>query len=325
MQIIEKKPDLPPLDSIKVHEEELEPRHGHNVLKIVLILIVLAAVGFGVYYYYPALQKEAAVVRQLPVMQNSLAAVSGRMDAAEQKLQSWASDRDGLMERVQQVESRMSGTLHAARQQTRQLVAQAEQRMQAELDRRSAATDARLSQIEAGQQAERERLATLQAEVSSVRQGMTQQLAQARQETGRNLASLDQRVTDLDQQSDRSRSRLDALNRQLDREKVDFEVAKNHSRELTPGVSLGITKTDISHRRFSGWVWLMPDRRTLWVRNQNVQEPIIFYTRRDTRPRELVITNITRDSVAGFVLVPSKPGAAGEPGAAALSSAPAAQ
>jgi chaperonin cofactor prefoldin len=230
------------------------------------------------------------------------------------------------MERMQKVETRMGGTLRTARQQTRELVGQAEQRLQAELDRRSAATDARLSEIEAGQQAQQARLAKVQAEVSSVRQEMTQQLAQARQETGHDLASLGQRVTDLDQQTDQSRSRLDALHRQLDRQRTDFEVAKNHSRELAPGVSLGITKTNTSYRRFSGWVWLMPDRRTLWVRNQNVQEPVIFYHKKDSRPSELVITNITKDSVVGYLLMPAKPGSAGEPVAAAAPNlAPAAQ
>lgn len=320
------KPDLPPLNSIKVHEEELQPPRGHAVLKVVLVIIALAAAGFGVYYYYPALRKQGALVMQLPAMQNSLAAVSGRMDAAEQKLQSWTSDRDGLMERMQQVETKMSGALRAARRQTREIVGQAEQRLQAELDRRSAATDARLGQIEAGQQAEQARLAKLQAEVSSVQQEMTQQLAQARQETGRTLASLDQRVGDLDQQTGQSRSRLDALNRQLDRQRINFEVAKNHSRELAQGVSLGITKTNISYRRYSGWVWLLPDRRTLWVRNQSVQEPVIFYTKKDSRPRELVITNITKDSVVGYLLLPAGPAAAEEPAAAVPSnSAPAAQ
>ena len=68
-----------------------------------------------------------------------------------------------------------------------------------------------------------------------------------------------------------------------------------------------MTGTNTAYRRVNGWLWLMPDRRTVWIRGQNVQQPVIFYTQEDPRLRELVITHVTKNSVAGYVLLPAKP------------------
>ena len=46
----------------------------------------------------------------------------------------------------------------------------------------------------------------------------------------------------------------------------------------------------------------MPDRRTIWLRGQSAQEPLTFYGASDGRKRELVITQVTRDSVVGYLL-----------------------
>jgi hypothetical protein len=51
-------------------------------------------------------------------------------------------------------------------------------------------------------------------------------------------------------------------------------------------------------------MWLMPDRRTIWLKNQGAQEPIVFYGVKDGKKRELVITNVTKNSVTGYLLLP---------------------
>jgi hypothetical protein len=85
--------------------------------------------------------------------------------------------------------------------------------------------------------------------------------------------------------------------------KVRFEVVKSRSRELAPGISMGLTGTDVAGRRVDGWMWVMPDRRTIWLHHQSVLEPVVFY--RDGGKRELVITHIAANSVSGYLMVPS--------------------
>jgi sortase A len=83
--------------------------------------------------------------------------------------------------------------------------------------------------------------------------------------------------------------------------KVRFEVLKSHSRELVPGISMGLTRTDVAGRRLDGWMWVMPDRRTIRLRDHSAWEPVIFY--RDGGKRELVITNVATNSVSGYLIM----------------------
>jgi sortase A len=86
--------------------------------------------------------------------------------------------------------------------------------------------------------------------------------------------------------------------------RVHFEVIKDHSQQVSPGISLGLTGIEMAHRRVNGWIWVMPDRRTIWLRDQSAQEPVAFYGYLDGKRRELVITRVTTNSVIGYLLVP---------------------
>jgi hypothetical protein len=52
-------------------------------------------------------------------------------------------------------------------------------------------------------------------------------------------------------------------------------------------------------------MWIMPDRRTIWLKNQDAREPIVFYSRQDGKRRELLITSVSRSSVTGRLLLPA--------------------
>jgi len=85
--------------------------------------------------------------------------------------------------------------------------------------------------------------------------------------------------------------------------RVIFNVPMNHSRQLAPGISVGVTATDTGRQQMDGWMWLIPDRRTVWLRDQGIQSPRVFYGYKDGRRRELVITRVTPDSVMGYLIL----------------------
>lgn len=85
--------------------------------------------------------------------------------------------------------------------------------------------------------------------------------------------------------------------------KVRFEVVKSHSRQLVPGISIGLTDTDTADRSVDGWMWVMPDRRTIWLRELGTRDPLIFYGHRDGKKRELVISSVTNNSMTGYLIL----------------------
>ena len=94
------------------------------------------------------------------------------------------------------------------------------------------------------------------------------------------------------------------LNESRSRRRVTFEIGRDHSRQLAPGISMGVTGTDVASHRVDGWMWVMPDRRTIWLRDHSAYEPVIFYGRLDGKMHELVITSVARNSVRGYLLLP---------------------
>jgi chromosome segregation ATPase len=277
------------------------------VVKALLILALLGlAVAASKKYGYPDWKKYRDLLARVPGLEQSVTAVSSRMDAAEGHLRAWAGDRKKLDERMTKIENRLQENLRAARQQAQELGSQLQHRLQLDLHQRNEAMQARLREMESAQEADRARLARLQEEMAAVRRDTTQQIAAVRQETGSDAARLDQQLVALNQQVDRGRQDIDQLAHTLERRRIDFELSRNRSRELAPGITLTLTRTNAAYRRFSGRLWLLPDRRTLWMRDRGVQEPVVFYSKHDNRPYELVITQVTREGVAGYLLQPVK-------------------
>jgi sortase A len=88
---------------------------------------------------------------------------------------------------------------------------------------------------------------------------------------------------------------------------VTFEVAQGHSRELMPGkIWVGIDSVDPASDTVNGWLWVMPEKRTIWLHHTDKSEPIFF--EQDGKTRELRITGVAATSAKGYVLLPPERG-----------------
>ena len=116
-------------------------------------------------------------------------------------------------------------------------------------------------------------------------------------------ATHERQLAGLQQSEQADRRDVDSIEHKLAVHRVDFEVTRNHSRQLAEGISLDVTSTDTLHRSASGWMWVMPDRRTIWLKAQNAGEPLVFYGKEDGKKRELVITDVTEGSITGYLLL----------------------
>ncbi len=290
--------------NVIARQRELDDlRRRQNRLTSLTALLLLALVGLGVYGYYTLNQIESPL-SQFPALQQTVAAVDQRV-VAEDKLAGWTGDWNQLRARVSGVEARLKQNLTLANQNAQELTAQLHQRMQAEMDERWQPLEARLTQLESERAQERARVDQVE-----------QQVAALRTDTGRDLSVLNEATS-------RTERDLNQLAQQVKRERVDFELAEDSTHELAPGISMRVTSTDVSYQRIRGWLWLLPDRRTIRVQNLGAQQALVFHVRGNDVPHELVITQVGKDSVAGYLLLPpaaegattSSAAPAGRPGA----------
>lgn len=260
-------------------------------------LVVLALLAGVVWYSYPFWQQHSRLPQQLSSTKEMLDGIGQRLAISEERLQGWADDRDILRAQISDLEKRVKSGLGSARQQVGAVATSVGQQLQVELDKRIEPLRARLAGVEATQETERARLVRIQGEVANLRRDVTQQIAELREGMSREVLDVNRRV-------DQNQGEVGQLARLHDRERVGFEVSKDLSSEVAPGIHLTIKQTDVARQTVNGWVQLVPEARTLWVTNQKVQQPMIFYTQQDSRPHELVITRVAGGSAVGYLLVP---------------------
>ncbi len=257
---------------------------------IATLAVGLAAVAV---YGYSVISQNHAQLAFLPGLTRSISSVRTQLNGLESRMQVWQQGQSNLAAKVQKLNAGWKTGLNDTRLYSAQLVKDAYQRQHIELNQRAAMLSAQLAQMTAHQQSEQLRVAQLEKELANTRQ----ELVSVRDSYSRQLAAL--RGGQMANQRD-----IASINNVLSTDQVDFEIEKNHEQELVPGVSLHLTKTDIRHQRYQGWLWLAANRRTIWVRGQGIQRPVVFYPTPGGEAYELVITRVNQKDATGYLLIP---------------------
>ena len=254
---------------------------------LAVALVVVASYGYSV------ISQNNAQLAWLPSLEKSVSGVRGRLDGLETRLQAWQDGQKNLAARLQQIDAGWKSKLNDMRLHTAQLVDSASQKEQEDLNHSAAVFNAQMAQMVARQSAEQVHMAQLEQDLARTRQ----ELASVRENYARELAGLREQQTSNQRQ-------ISTINNLLSTDEVDFEITKNQEEELVPGVSLHLTKTDIQHQSYQGWIWLAANRRTIWVRGQGVQRPVVFYPKAGGEAYELVVTRVNEKDATGYLLIP---------------------
>jgi hypothetical protein len=280
----------------------------HRWLGLGWLLVILALIAAG-WYAYPMLQNHQAALAQFAGMRQAVDSVGDQVKQAAAKIEAQASDQQSLRDQVTKLGRTMQAKMETAAAQARESSAEWYARAQAQIDDKVKGVETRIGRLESSRDTQQTQLADLQRELGQTRREMAQQaeeLTAVRQQMAQAGADQESQLARLKQNEESDRRDVDSIEHKLAMRRVDFEVTKNHSRELDEGISLCVTGTDVAHRAVSGWMWVMPDRRTIWLTRQSAQTPVIFYGREDGKKRELVVTNVTSSGVTGYLLLPGE-------------------
>jgi hypothetical protein len=279
----------------KEQEHDLEASSRRKTTgSLGLLTLLLAIALFGAAWYgYPILQNHSNLLSQLPRLQDSFNSLGKRMETTEEQLRSWRSEEASVGQRL--------ANIQLARSESRELARQVSQRLEAQITQRMEPVLARLGKIETSQEAEQARLEQLRTEIGSMRNETAREMTAMRQDNSRDFSDVNQQVA-------WARRDLHDLGKQIEFDRVDFEVSKNRTREVTPGISVKVLKTNPSYQRVDGYIQMVPDGHTLWVRGQGIEQPVSFFSQKDQRPYELIFSRVNKDSAVGYVLVPATAG-----------------
>lgn len=278
-----------------------DKRKSAGVWTALATLAVAVAIMAG--YGYFVLSQEDTQLAQIPALTNSLPAVGLHLSSFEKRLDAWLGDQQNLTAQVQRMDAGWKSAFGQAREHTSKLIQEAREGLRQELDHRTLALSAQISQMAAAQRAERTRLAEVEKQLDNTRQ----ELASARQDYSRELSALRQ-------QQHEDHGAIASLNNLLTTNQVTFEIQKDKEEEVVPGVSVHLTNTDVRFQRFDGWIELAPARQFIWVRGQGIQRPVVFYPDQRDEAYELVVTRVNQEGAVGYLVVPAQNSAIGQGG-----------
>ncbi len=96
---------------------------------------------------------------------------------------------------------------------------------------------------------------------------------------------------------------LTALRELGDRNYVEFQIPRNGKAQKVGDIQLAVRKTDVKRSRFT--LDVIADDRKIEKRDKTANEPVQFYVLSKARqPYELVVNEVTKDAVKGYLAVP---------------------
>jgi phage shock protein A len=95
---------------------------------------------------------------------------------------------------------------------------------------------------------------------------------------------------------------LAALRTLGERNYVEFNIAKTKAPQKVGDVQLLLKKTDVKRNRFS--IAVLADDRTVEKRDRTINEPVQFYVAKAHQPYEIVVNEVTKDHIAGYLATP---------------------
>lgn len=266
--------------------------------------VLTIAVATAAWYTLPGAKRHHSELAQSAGHRHLVDTSGARPDQQNAALAQSSSAPEQLLAQIGELRREMRSQIEAAKKQASRSAAELLNRVEVEIGDQIDGIKGKVARLEVSHDADQVQIADLQNELSALRKEMAAETEELKDRLAKSGSGTEGKLAALEAFEQRDRQEMESLNRQLAVRRIDFEVDKGHNYELAPGISLEISGTDVAYRRVTGWMWVLPDHRTIWLRQQDAQQPVVFYSNQDAKKRELVITGVTHKSAVGYLLLP---------------------
>ena len=143
------------------------------------------------------------------------------------------------------------------------------------------------------------------ADVATDVGGVKTNLSQTQAELQKTIADLKSARGDLGVQSGliaTNASELAALKRLGERNYFEFKLGKTKERQRVGDITMLLKKTDPKKNKYT--VEVMADDKLTVKQDKNVNEPVQFYTSKAKQPYEIVVNQVQKDMIVGYLATP---------------------
>lgn len=270
-------------------ERAVEVRDVSGKLLIVLGVALLMAIGALIWCYG---------------LSNHLAVAEQKLMAAEQRNDQLAAKQDVLSARLRATSETLGQSVGMTQKQI-------ETKTQALMTAQAAAVRAQSAQtarLEEEQQAAVKQIGAVQTDVSAVKTdvgGAKASIAETRTDLDQTKAQLQRTIGDAGVMSGliaRTHDELETLKHRGDRNYYEFTLQKGAHPTLLSTIKLQAKRVDDKHARYT--LVVSADDRNIEKKDKSLDEPVQFYTGKDPVLYEIVVNNISKNVVSGYLSTP---------------------
>ena len=97
-------------------------------------------------------------------------------------------------------------------------------------------------------------------------------------------------------------TQLNALKEFGDRDYIEFDLKKLGGKQKVGDMQLTLAKADPKHNRFT--LQVLADDKTMEKRDRTINEPVQLYLAGNRQPEEIVVNEVKKDEVVGYISIP---------------------
>jgi archaellum component FlaC len=277
-------PTIPP--------KEPESGGGTPLWLIILVVVIAVLVAYSIYAQTSAKQSMQADVKQAT---QKLDVIAKRMDVADDRFANLKGQVEVTTERLGLTQKELERARSLAQAIKKEVAASNEQ------------LAGRITEV---QKASEAGLASVTGEVT----GVKTDVAGTKQEVSEIKMRLDRAIGDLGVQSGliaKNRDELDELRRRGERNYYDFDLTKRAGPQRVGPVTVRLKKADAKKLRYT--MDVVVDDRNIEKKDKTLLEPVQFLVKGTRIPYEVVVQDVQKDRIVGYLSTPKEIAAAPQP------------
>jgi len=275
------------------------PAAGSGAWKTIVLFVLVVGLAGAVGYLYMQLD---AVKKDLVKANDS---AQSRLDKLEESTSvTTRSNRrtvDELRDQLERARRQAALAAGQAKEEALKKVDETRAALEAAQERSQKELKSDISQVKDATESAKTQISQVGNDVTTVKGDV----AATRSELEKTVAELKRATGELDGHSvliATNQKELQALRTLGERNYVEFTVHKSKMSQRVGDVSILLKNADVKKNRYT--IELTADDKTVEKKDRGINEPLQFMTSKAKQPYELVVNDIKKDTIAGYVSVP---------------------
>jgi chromosome segregation ATPase len=270
---------------------------GRFVLPV-LFGAVLALAGFSAYLFIQLNHTRADIAK---LRESIMTEIANLREASSVTTEANRRHLDTLREELETARRSAAVAVGQAKQEALKHAETLAKQLQAEQQKQQAQVKGEISQVREAASTANAKIADVSTDVTSVKT----EVASTKSELDKTIADLKRMTGDLGVQSGliaTNSKELNALKALGDRNYFDFNLSRTKEAQKVGDVLIRLKKTDVKRNRYT--VDVVADDKTVEKKDKTANEPVQFYVAAARQPYEIVVNQVKKDQIVGYMATP---------------------